>query len=178
MNTEGLDKLDYAILDVIKENARKNYSDIGDIVGLSRVAVKNRMGAMEKAGIIKGYKTVVDETRAPEGISFVLDVEVIPEEYENVVENLASDRYLRQIYSTTGECRIHCVGFAPNQRTLEAHVNHLYIRTKGIRKMSWHMLLSTIKDVDGGVEYVRYQEPEYLESRGEKEAEQSGIFKC
>ena len=169
MNIEGLDKLDHAILETIRENARMSYSDIGDQVGLSRVAVKNRMEAMEKAGVIKGYQTIIDETKTPEGLSFVLDVEVIPAEYENVVEALAKDKLLRQIYSTTGECRMHCVGFAPNHRTLEAHVNHLFMKTKGIRKMSWHLLLSTVKDVDGGVEYVRYQENEYLETGAKEE---------
>ena len=169
MNIEGLDKLDNAILEVIKDHARMSYSDIGDRVGLSRVAVKNRMEAMEKAGVIKGYQTIIDETKTPEGLSFVLDVEVIPAEYEEVVEALAKDKFLRQIYSTTGECRMHCVGFAPNHRTLEVHVNHLFMKTKGIRKMSWHLLLSTIKDVDGGVEYVRYQENEYLETGAKEE---------
>ena len=43
MNIEGLDKLDNAILETIKDNARMSYSDIGEKVGLSRVAVKNRM---------------------------------------------------------------------------------------------------------------------------------------
>ena len=50
MNIEGLDKLDHAILETIREHARMSYSDIGDKVGLSRVAVKNRMEAMEKQG--------------------------------------------------------------------------------------------------------------------------------
>ena len=168
MNNEGLDKLDHAILETIKNDARMSYSDIGEKVGLSRVAVKNRMDAMEKAGVIKGYQTVIDETNIPEGISFILDLETYPEEYENVLETMARDRYIRQIYITSGECRMHCVGFAPNQRTLAAHVNHLYMRTKGIRKMSWNMLLSTVKDIDGGVEYVRYREPEHLET-GNKE---------
>ena len=68
MNIEGLDKLDHAILETIRENARMSYSDIGDRVGLSRVAVKNRMEAMEKAGVIKGYQTIIDETKTPEGL--------------------------------------------------------------------------------------------------------------
>ena len=169
MSIEGLDKLDNAILDLLRENARMSYSDIGEKVGLSRVAVKNRMNVMEKKGIIKGYKTVIDETQIAEGNSFVLDVEVIPEEYVNVVEALAKDRFLRQIYNTTGDCRIHCTGFAPNHTTLSAHLNHLFVKTKGIRKLSWNMLLNVIKDVDGGVEYVRCKEPEYMEDGRDKE---------
>lgn len=171
MNIEGLDKLDNAILETIKDNARMSYSDIGEKVGLSRVAVKNRMEILEKKGIIRGYKTIIDETKVPDGISFILDVEAIPEEYQNVAEVLAKDRFLRQVYSTTGECRMHCIGFAPNYRTLEHHVNHLFRSTKGIRKMSWHMLLSTLKDADGGVENDRCKESEHLETRGEAEVQ-------
>ena len=33
------------------------------------------------------------------------------------------------------------------------------------------MLLSTLKDVDGGVEYDRCKESEYLETRGEAETQ-------
>ena len=44
---EGLDVLDNQILNVIKNNARMSYSDIGEKVGVSRVSVKKRMEAME-----------------------------------------------------------------------------------------------------------------------------------
>ena len=117
MNSEGMDKLDREIIEALKEDARMSYSDIGERVGLSRVAVKNRISALEKAGIIQGYKVIVDETKGPEGVSFTLDIEALPEEYQNVVQALARDRYIRKIYSTTGKCRIHCVGFAPNHNT-------------------------------------------------------------
>lgn len=164
MNIDGLDALDNKILDVLENNARATYSEIGEIVGLSRVAVKNRMEILEKNGIIQGYKTIINPTKVPQGVQFVIDVEAIPELYKEVVHTLGIDRFLRQVYTTTGDCRLHAIGFAPNTKTLEAHVNHLFLRTKGIRKLSWHLLLTTIKDVDGGVEYVRYQESEHLES--------------
>lgn len=153
MYIEGLDELDNKILNAIRDNARLSYSDIGEAVGLSRVAVKNRMDTMERNGIIQGYKTIIDPTKIPEGIQFILDVEAIPELYQEVVETLAKDRFIRQIYSTTGECRLHATGFVPNPRTLESHINCLFRNTKGMKKMSWHLLLSTIKDVDGGVKY-------------------------
>lgn len=40
MNNEGLDKLDIAILNILKDNARMSYSEIGEKVGVTRVAVK------------------------------------------------------------------------------------------------------------------------------------------
>ena len=91
----------------------------------------------------------------PQGVQIIIDVKVIPELYQDVVDTLGTDPFLRQVYTTTGDCRLHAIGFAPNAKTLETHVNHLFLRTKGIRKMSWHLLLNIIKDVDGGVEYER-----------------------
>jgi DNA-binding Lrp family transcriptional regulator len=155
MNIDGLDALDNKIIDVLKENARATFSEIGERVGLSRVAVKNRIEIMEQSGIIQGYKAIVNPTKVPQGIAFTIDVEAMPEMYQEVVEVLARDKFLRQVYSTTGESRLHAIGFAPNVTTLESHVNYLFKNTKGIRRLSWNLLLTTIKDVDGGVEYER-----------------------
>ena len=155
MYIEGLDVLDNMILNVIKDNARMSYSEIGEKVGVSRVSVKKRMEAMEEKGIIQGYKTIINTNKVPDGISFIVDVEAFPEEFQNVLETLSEDTLLRQIYTTTGDCRIHAVGTAPNVSTLESRVNYLFRNTKGIKKLGWHMLLSTIKDVDGGVGYER-----------------------
>ncbi len=164
MNIEGLDALDNKILQVLENNARATFSEIGENVGLSRVAVKNRIEIMEKQGVIQGYKAVINPTKVPQGIHFIIDIEAVPEMYKDVLDTLGMDKYLRQVYTTTGDCRLHAIGFAPNATTLESHVNHLFLKTRGIRKLSWHLLLTTIKDVDGGVEYVRYQESEHLES--------------
>lgn len=163
----GLDEIDNKIISVFKENARLSYSDIGKEVGLSRVAVKNRMEAMEKRGVIQGYQTVVNVARIPEGVKFVIDIEVTTEKMQEVLEVLGKDKYIRQVYGTTGNCRIHCQGYAPNNQTLDTHVRYLYNHNDGIRRLEWHMLVTTYKDVDGGVEYVRYQEPEHMESEGE-----------
>ena len=160
MNHEGLDQVDNQILDILKENARATFSDIGKSVGLSRVAVKNRVEVLEKNGVIQGYKTVVNKTKVPQGMQFILDVETLPSLYQEVAEVLATDSYIRQLYSVTGECRLHATGFAPNMNTLESHLNRLFRKTRGIRKLSWHLLLTTIKDEDGGVKYERQQEKE------------------
>ena len=144
-----MDKIDRTILELIKDNGRMSYSEIGKAAGLSRVAVKKRMDAMEKAGVIRGYRAVIDEEKVREGIRYTIDIEAIPEEYAEVVRVLRADRKLEAIYSTTGECRIHCLGRSANPSTMEAHVNYLFNHTKGIRKISWHILLSDLKRTEG-----------------------------
>ena len=143
-----MDKIDHAILEIIKDNARMSYSEIGKAVGLSRVAVKKRMDAMEESGVIRGYRAVIDEEKVLEGIRYTIDIEVIPEHYRGVVKVLRADRKLEEIYSTTGECRIHCIGRSANPTTMDAHVNYLFNHTKGIRKISWHILLSDLRKTE------------------------------
>ena len=56
MFLEGLDELDEKIVRLLLENARMSYSEIGQKVGLSRVAAKMRVQALEQRGIIEGYR--------------------------------------------------------------------------------------------------------------------------
>ena len=57
MYLDGLDKLDQKIIRLLIENARISYSDIGEETGISRVAVKARIQALEKRGVIEEYTT-------------------------------------------------------------------------------------------------------------------------
>ena len=52
MFLEGLDRLDQEIVERLIRNARMSYSEIGQQVGISRVAVKARIQALEQRGII------------------------------------------------------------------------------------------------------------------------------
>ena len=60
MYLNGLDKLDQMIVGLLIENARISYSDIGEKVGISRVAVKARIQALEQKGVIEEYTTVIN----------------------------------------------------------------------------------------------------------------------
>ena len=57
---QGLYALDQKIVFLLIENARMSYSDIAQRVGISRVAVKMRVQALEKRGVIEEYTTIVN----------------------------------------------------------------------------------------------------------------------
>lgn len=155
MHIEGLDELDNKILNVIEKNARLSYSEIGKAVDASRVTVRDRMVTMEKKGIIEGYYTNIVPTNVPEGILFFMDIETDPYHFEGVVEQLCEDPVIRQVYSVSGNCSLHAVGFASNPKNLQVYVNRLHRTLKGMRRFSSYVAMSTLKDIDGGVEYER-----------------------
>ena len=172
MHIEGLDELDNKILDVIKDNARLSYSEIGEKVNVSRVCVKNRMTALEQKGIIKGYRTVIDsEAAVSEGTEFILDVEVWHDQFDNALAALSSEKSIRKVYITTGDDHVHAVGIMSNKANLRLLVNRLYSATF-FKRISYQTILSTIKDVDGGVDYAiqKHQESEHMEGSAEQES--------
>ena len=61
--TVALDDTDRRILDLLRQNARRTFGDIGTRVGLSAPAVKRRIDRLEADGVIAGYTTVVDHTK-------------------------------------------------------------------------------------------------------------------
>ena len=64
MYLNGLDELDQKIVQLLIKNARLSYSDIGKEVGISRVAVKARIQALEKKGVIEEYTTIIKKSVA------------------------------------------------------------------------------------------------------------------
>ena len=55
-----LDATDWQILAELQKDARKTYQEIGDSVGMTRPAVRERVQRMEDSGVITGYRAEVD----------------------------------------------------------------------------------------------------------------------
>ena len=58
-----LDSTDRKILGELQKDARQSFSKIGDTVGLTRPAVRERTLRMEEAGVITGYHAEIDVDR-------------------------------------------------------------------------------------------------------------------
>ena len=78
MYLDNLDELDQKIIQLLIENARISYSDIGEETGISRVAVKARIQAMEKKGIIEEYTTIINPQKSVGLYPVILKFEIKP----------------------------------------------------------------------------------------------------
>ena len=88
MFLEGLDALDQKIVRLLIENARISYSDIGQEVGISRVAVKARIQALEQRGIIEEYTTIINPQKISGAVSCYFEIETLPDTLAEVTETL------------------------------------------------------------------------------------------
>ena len=86
MYLDGLDKLDQKIIRLLIENARISYSDIGEETGISRVAVKARIQALEKRGVIEEYTTIINPQKISGAVSCSFEIETKPEYMAQVTD--------------------------------------------------------------------------------------------
>jgi len=55
-----LDERDFAIIAALQEDARATYAEVGRRVGLSPSSVHDRVRKLERGGVIRAYRAVVD----------------------------------------------------------------------------------------------------------------------
>ena len=56
----AIDAVDQQLIDLLRANGRASYAELARQVGLSSPAVHERVGKLEEAGVITGYRAVVD----------------------------------------------------------------------------------------------------------------------
>ena len=102
-----MDETDEKILNLLKGNARMCYQELGDQLGMSRVAAKKRVDKLENAGIIRGYNTCIYK---PGDITVLIDIVTKPDRFEDVLKYVSTrTAFIRQIFSSTRENHIHMV---------------------------------------------------------------------
>jgi Lrp/AsnC family transcriptional regulator, leucine-responsive regulatory protein len=59
----GVDQTDHRIIELLVADGRRSASEVGRLVNLSPAAAKRRIDRLESAGVIKGYRAVVDHSK-------------------------------------------------------------------------------------------------------------------
>ena len=122
---KGIDGIDNQIVNLLLDNARMSYSEIAQIVGLTRTSVKNRISALEEQGIISGYRAVVNPQKAPEMMTFIMNVETRPEHFEDAKKKLIEASQTVTIIETTGNCHLVVICVAGNLEEMRYFVNRI-----------------------------------------------------
>ena len=149
MFLEGLDKLDQKILRLLVENTRMSYSEIGERVGVSRVAVKARIQALEQRGVIEEYTTIINPQKINGAVSCYFELEFSPETFAQAASLLKENETVTQIYRVTGKNKLHVHAVAASSEEMERLIREVIDPLPGMTECSCNMILSRIKDIKG-----------------------------
>lgn len=149
MYLKGLDELDQKIVRLLIENARMTYSDIGQQIGISRVAVKTRIQSLEQRGIIEEYTTIINPQKISGAVSCYFEIETLPDTFAQVTTLLDQHEAITQIYRVTGKNKLHIHAVTASSEEMEHLIHDVIDPLPGVTSCSCNIILSRIKDIKG-----------------------------
>ncbi|HYE81316.1 MAG TPA: Lrp/AsnC family transcriptional regulator [Clostridia bacterium] len=145
LKTDTIDEIDKEIIKLLCKNARMSYVEIGEMINLSRVAVKNRIKALEDKGIIQGYSAIVNTEKLGRSISVFFYLVITPRNMYEVAEELATKDYVTEIYQMTGSSHLHVQAVFPSNEHLQNFLRDELYCMEGIKEFDWDLIVTRTK---------------------------------
>jgi DNA-binding Lrp family transcriptional regulator len=124
-----LDEIDEKILELLKDDGRAPYMEIGKRVRLSEGAVRKRIKVMVESGVISKFTIQPGFTK---GTKAVILVSVNPRLHTSVVsESLKKIREVEVVYEVTGQYDIAAVISASNVAEVDRCIEEIRV-VKGV----------------------------------------------
>lgn len=149
MYLDGLDKIDKKIIELLTENARMSYVDIAKEVGISRIAVKSRIDALEEKQIIEQYTIIVNPLKINNSVSSYLELEITAQHILEVIDILEKNDIVTKIYQLTGKNKLHVHTVASSQEEMDLFLKEVAYQLPGLQNLSCDVILSREKDIIG-----------------------------
>ncbi len=108
-----MDAIDRKILKLLEANARMDNADIATVTDIDESEVTARISALEKAGVICAYKSVIDwEKVDTDSVSAIIELKVTPKAgfgFEEVAARVAKYTEVESVYLMSGAYDLNVV---------------------------------------------------------------------
>ncbi|MCM3203081.1 Lrp/AsnC family transcriptional regulator [Paenibacillus illinoisensis] len=144
-----LDSIDSHILRRLAQNSRISYTELAKEVGLSGVAVKERIDRLVNQGIIEQFSIVISAEKLGKKISAYLELEVEPAYLNEIIEALKQNDKVAVLYEMTGPCILHIHILVESIEEMEQFMNESIYSLRGIVRAETQILMKRHKNQDG-----------------------------
>lgn len=142
-----MDGKDHKIIAALQENARMPFIEISKRLHMSESAVRKRVKRMEREGVIERYTVVVNPPKLGYNAMAIVGLDVVPEKYLVVIDELAKLEEVKKLATSTGDHMIMTVIWSHDNRELTDIVMQKIGRIEGVIKVCPAVILERIKDV-------------------------------
>lgn len=149
MKIKSCDQIDGQIMNLLIENSRMSLIEIAEKVGLSRVAVKNRIDALERSGVIEQYTVILNPEKIGRNVSVFFNMQVAPIHLQTVMDALLQEDAITDAYLMTGSTSLHVHAVLEMNQDLEHFVLEKLYPLPGVEKISSDVIMSRIKTRKG-----------------------------
>ncbi len=140
------DATDRRILSILQEDGRASHAFIAKQVGLSAPAVGERIRKLEQAGVIRGYRAVLDHHALDLDVSAYVWISPQPRKPAgSLVKRLAELPEVEQLHSVAGAYSYLLLVRVRTTGELDAFLDRL-VMLEGVERTETTMVLSTSVD--------------------------------
>ncbi len=145
MKINGIDQVDNKIVNLLLENGRMSYSEIGQALNISRTTVKNRISFLEEQNIISGYKAIVNPLKSKNSLSYLINLDTKIEFFDDIKNKLSNFDNVVSIFHTTGKCKLILICVAYSQDEVSRFLDIIKKEIKGIVYAEYNAIIDVIK---------------------------------
>ncbi len=147
MKEEGKEE---EILKILEENARISDKEIARMLGIEVNEVKEIISKLERAGVIRKYKAVINYEKAGiETVQALIDVKVSPERntgYDSVAERISRFPEVKSVRLVSGEYDLSVLVSGKTMHEVAYFVAEKIAPLEQVRNTVTHFLLKTYKE--------------------------------
>ena len=144
--------MDTKILKILAKDARCTIEDIATMTGLGEDEVKNSIKELESAGIIRGYKTVIDWEKLDNAyVSALIELKVIPQEeygFEKIAETVMKYKEVETVYLMSGSYDLTVIVKGKTFQEVAMFVAKELATMHGVTSTATHFVLRRYKELD------------------------------
>jgi len=155
---------DLELLRILEDNSRLSAKEIATMTTLTPAEVEARIHALEAAGIIRKYTTVINwEMAGNSEVSSIIELKVSPERdfgYDRIAERLSRFRQVKTLRLMTGTYDLQLLVTGKNMQEVSRFVSEHVAPMDRIRETATHIIMKSYKE-NGNVLFEQ-QEAERL----------------
>lgn len=120
-----LDQTDYHILQLLTENARIPWNDLGERIHMTGQAVGNRIKKLEESGVITAYSLIIDEMKLGLAYTAFVIIHMKTANHDSFIRFISDRNEVVEAHRISGEGCYHVTIKVSSQDQLNLFLNKL-----------------------------------------------------
>ncbi len=141
----ALDAADRRILAALERDARLSFAGLGDMAGLSKTPSWKRVQAMEKAGVITGYRAVIEPAAIGLGTSAFVHVSIEFDRHEAFEQAVAEEAAVLTCHAVVGDFDYMLHVMTGEMTDLDEFLRNRLRRLPGVRHFNTTLAMRDVK---------------------------------
>lgn len=120
-----LDNIDFQILQLLSENSRIQWKDLGEQIHMTGQAVGNRIKKLEESGVIKAYSIIVDQMKLGQIYTAFVIIYMKTANHDSFLRFIKERKEVVEAHRVSGEGCYHMKVKVNTQEQLNLFLNEI-----------------------------------------------------